>query len=552
MRSKSNQIFRAAAYLRISKEDSRTTDSRKAESESISNQRALIDAHVAKNADLTIVDYYVDDGYRGSFFERPAYLRMLSDITDGKVNCVIVKDLSRFAREYINAGWYLQDFFPKIGVRFIAINDDYDSLTSDDQTREIIIPFKNLINDAYCRDISIKIRSILEAKRLNGEFVSNFCPYGYKKCADDRNKIEPDEEAAAVVQDIFAWLIEGYSLYKVAEKLNTLGVKSPMDYRLEKGQRINTNFKKKASAEWSHNAVKRIAQNPVYIGTLIQGKVSSPNHKIRKQIKKDVTEWAVVEDNHEPLIDKKIFYIIQRLLSNDMRTAPKQEKVYMFSGIVFCGDCGAPMTRLTVPSGTKKYVYYICSNHKNHKACTAHRIKEDVLTEDVLNSLKSVISDLLKADDIIASTDVTLKTKVALKRLQERISANQAEIEKSDKMLTELYTDYKDDLISKEDFIVIKSGYENKKSAAKQALQKLQEEIEQVEAQNSNNTEIIDEFRKYRNIRELDRKIVACLIRQIKIYENKTIEIELDCQDRLKEILEKAEEIKALTLKEVV
>ena len=221
----SNQTFMAAAYLRLSKEDAVVADAKKAESDSISNQKFLIRNFVKDHPNIRISEYYIDDGYTGVVFERPAFQRMLSDITDGKNNCVIVKDLSRFGREYINAGKYMQKIFPGMGVRFIAVNDNYDSLNCDDQTQSIVLSIKNLMNDNYCRDTSIKIRSVLETKRQNGDFVANFCPYGYKKCTDNHNKIEPDEYSGAVVQDIFQWIIEGYSLYKIAEKLNAMGIK---------------------------------------------------------------------------------------------------------------------------------------------------------------------------------------------------------------------------------------------------------------------------------------------------------------------------------------
>ena len=321
----SNQTFKAAAYLRLSKEDA---DIQKSESDSISNQKALIRNFVKDNPDIEIENFYVDDGFTGLLFDRPAFQQMLSDITAGRINCVIVKDLSRFGREYINAGKYMQKMFPNMGVRFIAVNDNYDSLNCDDQTQGIVLSIKNLMNDNYCRDTSIKIRSILEAKRQNGDFVTNFCPYGYKKCADNHNKIEVDEFSGAVVQDIFKWLLDGFSLYKIAEKLNAMGIKTPMDYRLEKGEKINTHFKKNEIAEWSHNIVRRIAENPVYIGTLIQGKSTTPNYKLKKNIViKDMEEWAIVENNHEPLIDERIFYVVQRLLRLDMRTSPKQDKL---------------------------------------------------------------------------------------------------------------------------------------------------------------------------------------------------------------------------------
>ena len=327
----SNQNYHAAAYLRLSKEDTAVADAKKAESNSISNQKSLIKNFVKDHQNIEITEFYVDDGFTGADFERPAFQQMINDIYSGKINCVIVKGLSRIGREYIGTGKFMQKILPSMGVRFIAVNDNYDSLADCDKALETMASIKNLINDNYCRDTSAKIRSVLKAKMENGDFVKNYCPYGYKKCLDNHNRIEPDEYSGAVVQDIFKWILEGYSLYRIAEKLNAMGVKSPMEYRLENGEKINMRFKKSENAAWSHNAVKRIAENPVYIGTLIQGKSTTINYKLKGNIvRKGKDEWIVTEHNHEPLIDDRTFYIVQKLLGLDMRTSPKQDSCTLF------------------------------------------------------------------------------------------------------------------------------------------------------------------------------------------------------------------------------
>ena len=545
----SNQTFIAAAYLRLSKEDAVVANAPKAESDSISNQKSLIKNFVKDYPDIKIAEYYVDDGYTGVVFERPAFQRMLSDISDGKINCVIVKDLSRFGREYINAGKYMQKLFPNMGVRFIAINDNYDSLNSDDQTQGIVLSIKNLMNDNYCRDTSIKIRSILEAKRQNGDFVTNFCPYGYKKCTDNHNKIEIDEYSGAVVQDIFKWLLDGFSLYKIAEKLNAMGIKTPMDYRLEKGEKINTHFKKNEIAEWSHNIVRRIAENPVYIGTLIQGKSTTPNYKLKKNIViKDMEEWAIVENNHEPLIDERIFYVVQRLLRLDMRTSPKQDKLYTFSGLLFCGDCGAPMTRKVSTVGGKKYAYYMCSNHKNNKSCTSHRIREDILENNVLAAVRDCVAMLIDAEVVIKKAENLSSERIDIKKMQERIDANKAVIHKLNSDLAALYLDYKDGMFEQKEFIIIKNEFETKKAAAEKAVEQIMTEMEKVRQGDTDRNALINEFKNYKNITKLSRAMAVSLINKINVFEEKKIEILFDCNDALKTYLEQAKDIKQAEL----
>ena len=224
MSNKIKKIYHAAIYVRLSKEDGDVSNAVKAESNSISNQKNLIRDFLKDKEDIEVVSERVDDGYSGSNFERPAFKLMLEDIKKGIVDCVIVKDLSRFGREYIDSGRYIERLFPALGVRFIAINDNYDSLNGKDQADEIIIPFKNLINDAYCRDISVKIRSHLEVKRKNGEFIGSFAPYGYQKSENDRNSLVIDPIAAGIVKDIFRMKLHGLSQDAIANRLNDAGV----------------------------------------------------------------------------------------------------------------------------------------------------------------------------------------------------------------------------------------------------------------------------------------------------------------------------------------
>ena len=292
----SKKIYHAAIYVRLSKEDGDVATAGKRESNSISNQKDLIKNFLKDKKDIVVVSERVDDGYSGSNFERPAFQMMLEDIKKGIVDCVVVKDLSRFGREYIDAGKYIERLFPALGVRFIAVNDHYDNLEGKSQADKIVIPFKNLINDAYCRDISIKIRS--------------------QKDSDNKNKLVIDVYAAGIVKEIYRMKLSGMSQTAIANALNKQGVLSPMEYKHSLGIRIQDNFKTHEQAERSAMSVKRILGNEVYTGTLVQ-----------------------------------------RLLGIDTRTSPNEEKVYPLSGLVVCGDCGAMMIKRDVPAGGKVDAY---------------------------------------------------------------------------------------------------------------------------------------------------------------------------------------------------
>lgn len=353
MSNKIKKIYHTAIYVRLSKEDGDVSNAAKAESNSISNQKNLIRDFLKDKEDIEVVSERVDDGYTGSNFERPVFKLMLEDIKKGIVDCVIVKDLSRFGREYIDSGRYIERLFPALGVRFIAINDNYDSLNGKEQGDEIIIPFKNLINDAYCRDISVKIRSHLEVKRKNGEFICPFAPYGYRKDENDRNSLVIDPVAAGVVKDIFRMKLHGFSQDAIANWLNEAGILSPMEYKGAMGGNFQTSFKTNDRAIWSSVTVRRILENEVYIGNLVQGRQTTPNHKIKKTVLKPEKDWVRIEKNHEAIISDRDFAIVQRLLGMDTRISPGQSEVYPLAGMIICADCGAAMVRKNAYAGRR-------------------------------------------------------------------------------------------------------------------------------------------------------------------------------------------------------
>ena len=351
------QLYHVAIYLRLSKDDGDISfsDSKKLESNSIHNQRELLISYLKKHPEMELYDEYKDDGWTGTNFERPDFRRMMEDVRAGKVNCILVKDLSRFGRDYIECGKYIEKIFPQLGIRFIALNDGFDTQSSN-STDSIVIPFKNLINDSYSRDISIKVRSNLEVKRRQGEFISNFAVYGYKKDKENKNHLVVDEYAAGIVQDIFKWAIEGHSPGSIALRLNQLGVLSPMEYKKSQGSKYKSKFKTGAQAKWSHVAVRRILQNEIYTGTMVQGRRTTPNHKTKKFIYKDQNDWVRVEGTHEAIISRPQFDLVQQILQEDTRASTENATVHPYCGRIFCGDCGAPIVRKTAVSDGAMYI----------------------------------------------------------------------------------------------------------------------------------------------------------------------------------------------------
>lgn len=333
--SEMSVTYDAALYLRLSRDDVDIDGSAKTESNSISSQREMLRNFVKSQQDIQIFDIYVDDGYSGSNFDRPEFKRMTSDIEAGKVNCVIVKDLSRFGRDYIEAGRLIQKIYPAFHVRFIAITDNYDSLTADITESSLVVPIKNFVNDSYCRDISGKVRSQQNMKRENGEFIGAFAPYGYEKSEENRNQLVIDGYAADIVKKIFAWKIEGLSLGAIASRLNTLHVLCPKQYKLSKGINFQSGFDCTDEPKWSATQIKRILTNEVYIGTLVQGKQERISYKVKKRLDKPESEWVKVENTHEGIIRETDFAVVQRLLKYDGRASKTSDSSNLFAGYLF-------------------------------------------------------------------------------------------------------------------------------------------------------------------------------------------------------------------------
>lgn len=516
--------------MRLSKEDGDVASAAKAESNSISNQKNLIKDFLKDKDDIIVVSERVDDGYSGSNFERPGFQMMMDDIRRGTVDCVIVKDLSRFGREYIDSGKYIERLFPALGVRFIAVNDHIDS-KEESSRDDIVVPFKNLMNDAYCRDISIKIRSHLEVKRRNGEYIGAFTPYGYKKDENDRSRLVPDLYAAGVVKDIFRMKLHGMSQTAIADCLNEQGILSPMEYKHSLGIRIQDNFKTHEQAEWSSMSVRRVLENEVYVGTLTQGKHSTPNHKIKKIMDKPEEEWIRIEGNHEPVISKREFAIVQRLLGMDTRTSPNEDEVYVLSGLAVCADCGAPMIKRNVPAGGKVYSYYICSKNAATKQCGTHRIPKDKLERLVFDVLKTHIASVLDAGRILAYINTVPFQELEIKELERQKEAKEQEIQRCRELRDMLYEDLKEGIVSKEDYAELYEGYNNKRKKAEDAVRKISRTIQDVVDAKTDKYEWLRYFKEYQNISELSRTAAVELIERVKVYDKNHIEIDFCFQD---------------------
>ena len=532
------KIYHAAIYVRLSKEDGDVAGASKAESNSISNQKELIRDFLKDKEDIVVVSERVDDGYSGSSFERPSFKLMLEDIKKGVVDCVVVKDLSRFGREYIDSGRYIERLFPALGVRFIAVNDHYDSLRGDGQGDEILVPFKNLINDAYCRDISVKIRSHLEVKRKNGEFIGSFAPYGYQKDEGCRNRLVIDPVAAGVVRDIFRMKLHGMSQDAIAGRLNDMGVLSPMEYKSASGSNYQTGFKTGERALWSSVTVRRILENECYVGNLVQGRQTTPNHKVKKSFVKPEKDWVRIEKNHEAVVSDRDFAIVQRLLGMDTRMSPEQSEVYPLAGMVVCADCGAAMVRKNVCSGKRKYRYYVCSRNKETKECASHRIGVERLEEAVLEGLKVQVANVLDLKRAMEKVSEIPFQELDIRELERRIEQKEAEVLRCRELRNMLYEDMKDGIVSKEDYRELHEAYTQRRDLAEEAVRQMKGEIEDILASNTDKYRWLDYFAEHENIDRLTRNVAVELIERVKVVDRETVEVVFSFGDCYREVLE--------------
>ena len=534
-----DQTFKVAIYLRLSKEDDDLSCSSgaKSESNSISNQRKLIYDFMKLHPELELYDEYKDDGKSGSNFDRAEFQRMMKDIEAGKVNCVVVKDQSRFGRDYIDVGKYKEKIFPKLGVRFITINEGYDSLSAT-SSDDLAFTINSFVYDFYIRDISTKIRTNLTAKKQNGEYAGAFVVYGYVKDSNDKSKLVVDQFAADVVRDIFRWKIEGLSPQNIAVRLNELGIPSPAEYKKLSGSNYKTSFQTSSKAVWSHVSVRRILKNEIYLGVMIQGKRTTPNYKTKTVVTKAESEWLRVEGTHEAIISVRDFELVQELLRDDTHCRAGDVTVPVYAGRIYCGDCGATAVRKTVSYAGKRYVYYVCNANKHDKTvCSRHSIREDILGQVIYQTVRHQIDLLLDVDKALRQFENLSWEKHKLKQLDASIEIQEEVVRKNNTLRLGIYEDLRAGLLDRSEYESLKKELAERIAEATAAIEKLNKEKREILDGVSKQQSWIEQFRQYENVTELTRPMVIHLIERINIFEDSNIEIVFRHRNQIEEIL---------------
>ena len=531
------KVWKTALYLRLSRDDG--TES---ESNSIASQREILKEYIKRYPDMEIYDIYVDDGYSGTNFDRPDFNRMMDDIYAGRVNCVLVKDLSRFARNYTEGGIYLDKTFVKLGVRFIALNNQIDigigGINSFNQLVQIGVT--NIMNESQAANTSVNVRGTLNLRRQQGKFIGSFPTYGYLKDPDDNHHLIVDEETAPIVRMIFERFIGGESIIGITKDLNEMGIPNPSMYKKQKGFNYRHPCGRSNDGLWPDSSVRRILQNRMYVGDMVQGRNTTYSYKIKqcRAIPKD--EWIIVEGTHEPIISHETFDNAQALFNKHIRKSPKKNNVDLFSGLVRCADCKRVMNKKTNQHTYGTYHYYRCVTARKLKksACTNHTIRIDKLEQAVLLTIQNMINTATTMSELLTQINNNSTRKKESSHIQKALKAQIAEREKLVSMITDLYPDWKSGVITVDEYQMLKERLNERLRIVDEKIASLNKSAEQFQDGITEENEFVSRFKKYGNIECLTRPLLTELVEEIFVHEGGDIEVVFKFQDAYAEVVE--------------
>ena len=529
--------WKAALYIRLSREDGD-----KVESNSITSQREILKEYLKLHPDIELHDFYIDDGWSGTNFDRPGFIRMMEDIYSGDVNCVIVKDLSRFGRNYTDAGNYLDNIFVRLQIRFIALNNGIDTATNNMNaaTRCITVGVQNVINESLAATTSVNVRGTLNVNREQGKFIGSFASYGYMKDPNDHHKLIIDPETAPVVRMIFEKFIDGCSIIGIAKDLNEMGIPNPTAYKKLKGFNYKHPAGKKLDGLWPDSSVRRILRNEMYVGNMVQGKNTTISYKIKQCRAIPKEDWIIVEGTHEAIVDRETFDKAQSLFNQFIRKAPQKSEVDLFSGFVRCAECLRAMNKKTNSHPYGTYHYYRCGTSRKMKksSCTNHTIRIDKMELAVLASIQGMIDSAVEMDKLIKRINSSPVKKKESSHICSAIDTHTAELEKLKGMIIDLYPDWKSGIISKEEYFTLKEQLTEKTTSLEKALENLKRTNEEFKNGITEDNDFISHFKKYGKIDTLTRAMVVELIDKIYVHEGGRITISFKFTDAYEKALE--------------
>ena len=523
-----NNKYNVGIYVRLSR-----INNNKENIDSIENQKKIILDYIKYSNEFNLVDIYEDTNFSGTNFKRSGFEILMEDVKKGKINCIIVKDLSRFGRNYIECGNYLEKIFPFMNIRFIAINDNYDS-NNENSNEILLMHLKNIINDIYAKDISKKISTVLNQKRKDGQFIGAWASYGYLKDPNNKNKLIINNETSTIVKYIYDLRLQGLSYSKIAINLNEQNILSPCAYLYKIGILKNKSYKDK---KWVVSTVKSILSSEIYIGNMVQGKKMTNLLKNKKYEVVKSDEWIVVKGTHKPIIEEEIFYKVQEINKNvkekyefNMKNSkPKKTTINIFKGIITCGCCNSKLNRKEEAkvNVNETYRFFQCNN-KRIKQCNFTTINEDIIKEVVFEQLKNEIVLINQFKSFIKENHNIINFEMEnLKSMLKNISL---EIEKINIYNKNIYEDYIIGILTKNEYLFIKDNYLEKINTLIKNKEELEEKLIDIENTFINN-KYINVVSQFNSIDILTKEIIQTFINEIIVYEDKTIQIKFKYKD---------------------
>ncbi len=501
--------YHVGIYLRLSKEDGD-----KEESNSIESQRRILQDFLHQDLDMELCKEYIDDGYSGTNFNRPGIITMIEDVKSGKINCVLVKDLSRFGRNYLETGKYIQKLFPKLGVRFIALNDNVDTAKFN-QEFDMMLPIRNIFNESYSQDISRKVQSSFRSMQRAGAFCGAHTSYGYQKSKKDKHKLVIDPYPSTIVKEIYERYLDGEGQRSIAKSLNDRGILCPTEYKRQNGENYRNSKKLDSTSYWTYSTVHRVLKNEMYKGCMVQNKAKRQMRGKAKILPKE--EWIVVERTHEPIIDTEQWEQAQELLKKRTRNLEFDSNLSMFAGFLKCGDCGRGMVKHTYKNSKgEKYQYYSCGTYSRAGAsfCTSHRICQNVIEQIVLDDFNTIVSSVSDLKELVESQ----KKDKGYNLDEKELAMIDEERNKASRLKRECYMDYKEGLLSKEEYLEYHMEYEKRETFLMSKKEVLQSKDNNAQC-NTLSSQWVENLLELKRIDQLDRKIIIEFIDSIQIFE---------------------------------
>ena len=544
--SDSSILYKVAGYARISLEDKDFGDSG-----SLENQKLMIESYINRTPDLKLCSMHIDNGYTGTNFKRPGFEALMDEIRQGKINCVVVKDLSRFGRDYMEAGNLLEIIFPQLNIRFISINDKYDSLTPRSNGESTVIALKNLINSFYSKDISLKIRSSYEIKQKNGEYTGSFPPYGYLKLPENAKKLTIDPESSEIVKQIFRLKLDGLSVYQITTWLNERNILTPSHYRYIKGIFLDKRYKNHQI--WNYSTVMHILQGEIYLGHLIFGKLKVNPNKVYDYIRQPKENWLIKENTHEALVSQVDFDKVGEMLNK--RHNQIKQRIYkkwdnpenIFRGISYCIDCGHKINRKRITSAVTGYTTYayICASCKNGRFDKTNRcyFKEKDLYNAVYMSIKKQIDVCVNIRRVIEKMREEDSGKQKQISLKKEIKKIQKELDCLPALKLKLYDDYCANIIDEAEYQLFVRKFDEERLQLTLQLEKLDSEMNTFMPEFVDNNRLIKAMDLFKNEKNLTRDMVVSLIERLEIGGDLSVHIIFRFRDEYEKIRPYIQEI---------